>query len=112
MTKKCIRGAAVAACLGISMLAAGTASASTGFDAPVSGWLVQDYPAPQGVVLWYTPSTCGNGQLMFNASDSQDRQNRLVAMVLAAKAMGGKMHITYEVVNGGCMISDFGVIPS
>ncbi|UPG95878.1 hypothetical protein [Luteibacter aegosomatissinici] len=111
MMKK-LRGAAVAACLSIGVLAAGAANASTGFDAPVAGWLVQDYPAPQGVVLWYTPSSCGNGQLVFNSSDSQVRQNRLVAMVLAAKAAGGKMHITYDVVNGGCVISDFGVIPS
>ncbi|MEZ2417946.1 hypothetical protein [Luteibacter sp. RCC_6_2] len=110
--KKNIRRAGISACFLVAVAFASAADASTGFDAPVSGWLVQDYPAPQGVVLWYTPSTCGNGQIMFNASDSQDRQNRLVAMVLAAKAMGGKMHIEYEVVNGGCMISNFGVIPS
>lgn len=110
MKKGSIRRAVTCLCLAATAFGAGVANASSGFDAPVNGWLVQDYPT--SVALWYTPSTCVNGGVTFTSSDSQERQSRLIAMVLAAKAMGAKMHITYEVSGGSCLISDFGVLPN
>ncbi|PTR33005.1 hypothetical protein C8J98_104216 [Luteibacter sp. OK325] len=109
MKKLSFRTAVVSLALAVSILVAGTASASTTIDATVNSWLVQDYPSGQGIVLWYTGSTCTNGQLLFNVGEPVERHNRLLAMILSAKAMGARMHVTYNVVNGSCLINDFGV---
>ena len=110
MKKNSFRNAVTSCALAASILLAGTANASTTIDGPVNAWLVQDYPSGQGIVLWYTPSSCTNGQLLFNVGEPVERHNRLLAMVLSAKAMGAKMHVTYDVVNGACIVNDFGVI--
>jgi hypothetical protein len=100
-----------AACLGLAacIFVAGSANATSGIDSTVNGWLVQDYPSGQGIVLWYTGSSCTNGQLLFDVSEPAERHNRLLAMVLSAKSMGAKMHVEYDVVGTSCLIRDFGV---
>jgi hypothetical protein len=109
MTKKSVRKVAAVLALAIAPFVAGTASANT-IESTVNSWLVQDYPSGQGIVLWYTGSACTSGQLLFNVGEPIERHNRLLAMVLAAKAMNARVHLDYDIVNGSCIISDFGVI--
>jgi len=112
MKKSASRSIALLACTSFAALVAGVANASTTFESYTTAWSVQDYPAPQGVVLWHTPSTCTAGQLMFNQGESQERNNRLTAMIIAAKTANLKMNIEYNVVGSSCIISDFGIIGS
>lgn len=108
MKKASFRRMAVLGCASIlAVSAAGAASASqyevTG---PVNAWRIQSYNGST-VALWYTGSACTNGQLLLPASESNDRHKLLAATMLSAKAMGAKMTIGYDIINGTCTITDF-----
>jgi hypothetical protein len=85
-----------------------TAQTLTGITAVPTSWLIQNY-VPNQLVLWFTGSTCTNGQLVFPSTAIQADQDRLWATVLAAKATGQQIIVYYYVSGGGCFISSFGV---
>ena len=73
-----------------------------------ASWLVQNY-VPANLTLWFTGSSCSNGQLIFPANAVQADQDRMVSMILTAKATGQQIQIYYYVSNGLCYISSFGI---
>ena len=91
-----------------ALSAAGIASA-TSISAVPTAWRLQSYPGT-GTVLWFTGSTCTNGQLALDVSDSADRNKLLWATVLAAKSSQIPVVIDYSVNSAGqCVINDFGL---
>jgi hypothetical protein len=81
---------------------------AAGFSGVPTGWKLESYGA-NGVVLWYTPSTCGNGQLLLPAGSTVTDHNRLYATVLAAKSANISMFIIYEIKDNYCFITSFGL---
>lgn len=79
-----------------------------GFSAVPTGWRLESYGA-NAVVLWYTPSVCATGQIVFSANAPTIEHNRLYATVLAAKASGAKVFVNYNVSGGVCTIVSFGI---
>jgi hypothetical protein len=77
-------------------------------DAVPSSWLVQNY-VPANLTLWFTGSSCNNGQLVFPSNAVQADEDRLVSMVLTAKATGQVIRMYYYVSNSACYISSFGI---
>jgi hypothetical protein len=109
MKTKSTRKLIAAAALTAAATVCSAASANT-IETTANSWLVQDYPSGQGIVLWYTGSSCTNGQLLFNVGEPVERHNRLLAMVLAVKAMNARVHLDYNIVGSSCITQDFGVI--
>lgn len=74
-----------------------------------SGWRMQDY-IPGGVVLWFTGSTCSNGQLLFRTDASSDDKKLLWATITTAKSTGSNIYIYYDNTSqpGACFINSFG----
>jgi hypothetical protein len=110
MKKSSFRRLAALACASVlAATAAGAASASQyQVVGAVNSWRLQSYQGAT-VALWYTGSACTNGQLLLPAGESIDRHKLLAATVLSAKAMGAKMTIGYDIINGTCTITDFAV---
>jgi hypothetical protein len=104
---QCVRTAAVGAVLAATL---GTANATLVFLSAIpNAWRLQDYAGQTGtgnLVLWFTGSTCTNGQLMINASTEQEK-NRLWSTVMAAKVANRHMFVYYD--DATCLISSFGM---
>lgn len=90
------------------ILAASSNASAEGFKAVPTGWRLESYGAT-GVVLWHTPSTCSNGQLMLPAGSSVADHNRLYATVMAAKTANLSMFIYYEMRENVCSIISYGL---
>lgn len=85
-------------------------AANVSISANPATWRLDNYPAGQGVVIWFTGSKCTNGQLTLPAGSTAGDANRLWATVSLAKANGRKMFIYYSDTNApaGCPIASFG----
>lgn len=92
----------------VALMTAGAASADMSVKGPVTNWRLQTYGGGK-VVLWYTGSSCTSGQLMIDPNESLDQHKLMAAMVLAAKANGSNMEITYQPSNGTCFITSIAV---
>lgn len=57
--------------------------------------------------MWYSGSTCTNGQLTFSPTATADERNRFFAMILTAKVSRKVVGIYYDNVNGSCQINSF-----
>ena len=109
MKKTALRRWAMVACTGIALLGAECASASQyQITSTVNSWRIQSFSKTQ-IVLWYTGSICSNGGLFLPDTASADRNKLLAAMVISAKVAGAKMVMGYDVADGRCTISDFGM---
>jgi hypothetical protein len=74
-----------------------------------SAWLIQNY-VPNNTDLFYTGSSCLNGQLIFPSTAVQADQDRLWALILTAKSSGQQVLLYYYVTGGNCYISSFGLV--
>ncbi len=83
-------------------------AADGGFSVVPTAWRLESYGA-NGVVLWFTPSRCGNGQILMPGTATLAEHNRLYATVLSAKATGGKVFINYNDDTGNCIIVSYGI---
>jgi hypothetical protein len=92
------------AAIGLSPLAAQEVQIA----AVPTAWRVQNY-VPQTVVLWFTGSTCANGQLTLPATAVKADSDRLYATVMMGKAAGKKVYVYYTANAGGCLINSFGL---
>jgi hypothetical protein len=73
-----------------------------------TAWRVQNY-VPQTVVLWFTGSTCINGQLTLPGTAVKADSDRLYATVMMGKAAGKKVYLYYTASAGGSLINSFGL---
>jgi hypothetical protein len=109
MKKNSARRSALISCFATAaLLTVGTVSATMSLTGPATNWRIQTYGGGK-VVLWYTGSSCGSGQLQLAASETLDAHKLLAAMILSSKATGDKMTVGYDIINGTCTISDIGV---
>lgn len=82
------------------------AFADTPINAVPTGWILQSYGG--SAVLWYTGSTCTNGQLLLDPSWSSDQSKLLWSTIMTAKASQLPVTIWYTVNSGGsCIITSF-----
>jgi hypothetical protein len=91
------------------MMDVGIAEAQTliGIQASPATWRLQNYVGGTGVVVYYTSSSCSQGQLTFPAGTTSDDQNRLWSLVLAAKIAGQEVGIFYYVSGSSCFIQSY-----
>ena len=77
-----------------------------------SSWRLEN-TLPEGVTVWFTSSSCVNGQLGFPSNTSSDDKNRFWSVVLAAKMSSKKVFVFYdsESTPGYCKIFSFGIDP-
>ena len=82
------------------------AFAETSINAVPTGWRLQSYGG--STVLWYTGSTCTNGQLLLDPSWSSDQSKLLWSTIMTAKASQMPVFISYTVNSSGyCVITSF-----
>jgi hypothetical protein len=82
------------------------------FEGSPAAWRLQDYPGgTPAVTVWYTGSSCSNGQLSFPSSATIDDQNRFWALVMAAKIAGQTVGIYYYVSGSTCFLNSFYLTP-
>ena len=72
-----------------------------------ANWRLQNY-APNNITLWFTGSSCANGQLSADNLSSSD-QSRLYATILAAKLSNASVLVFYSQSGASCEISSFGM---
>jgi hypothetical protein len=73
-----------------------------------SGWLLQNY-VPGNATLWFTGSSCNNGQLVLPPTAIQADSDRLWGMILTAKTTLQTVVVYYYVSSGTCYISSYGI---
>lgn len=73
-----------------------------------NGWTMQSYGGV-ATALWHTGSTCNMGLLEIPPYEGEQRSKLLWATVLAARAAQIPVFVDYEVSNGHCYISTFGI---
>lgn len=83
-------------------------AAEGGFSVVPTAWRLESYGS-NSVVIWYTPSRCGTGQIVLPATATLADHNRLYATVLSAKATGAKVFINYNDDTGSCIIISYGI---
>lgn len=76
-----------------------------------SAWQIQEY-FPNQTSLFFTGSSCTNGQLNFPSTAVQADQDRLWALILAAKAASQPVIIYYWVSGSSCYISTYATAPT
>jgi hypothetical protein len=74
-----------------------------------TSWRLENYVA-SGVVLWFTSSTCTNGQLSLPANSVKADHDRLFATISLAKATGKKAFVRYTSDGSSCLIARFGLL--
>lgn len=72
-----------------------------------TGWRLQDY-LQGGVVLWFTTSKCGNGQLALPTTATTEQRNRLWSSILSAKQLQKSVYVYYDYDAAKCTITSFG----
>lgn len=78
-------------------------------DAVPTGWKLENY-SPGGLVsLWFTGSTCSNGQLTLPTGSTVQESSRLFAMISAAKMSNHRVFVYYNNAAAGCPIVSFGL---
>jgi len=95
----------------LSMLSFGlafeAAAATVVMTAVPTAWRLESYTGGQ-VMLWYTGSSCANGQLSA-ATTVQAEMNRLWALVLSAKIAQKNIFVAYDNAIAGCPLISFGL---
>lgn len=71
-------------------------------------WVAENY-VPGYVVLWFTGSSCPNGQLSLPSTSGVVDHSRLFATILSAKTAGTRVNVNYDNAAAGCPISSFSV---
>jgi len=86
-------------------------AASTAITEVPTNWRLENYPASAGVVVWCSSSACNNGSLTLPSGATAADQNRLWALILAAKLSGHKVFVYYENASAptSCPILSFGM---
>lgn len=74
-----------------------------------SAWRLENY-SPGQVVVWYSGSSCVNGQLTLPPTAPAADHGRLYATILAAKTTSAKVFVRYESTSPGCPIASFGMM--
>jgi hypothetical protein len=73
-----------------------------------AAWRLQDYPGmTPAVTVWFTGSSCSNGNLSFPPSASIDDQNRFWALIMAAKLAGQTVGVYYYVSGSACFLNSY-----
>jgi len=107
---KTISGLLIGATATIAGMCASSASAQTllSVSGVPSAWILQNY-VPNQVWLYYTgaPSPCVNGGLSFPSTAVQADQDRLWAMIIAAKIAAQPVIVYYTVSGSSCFISSY-----
>lgn len=92
-----------------TLFASGIAQASlTQINAVPTTWKLENYSGSSSVVLWYTGSSCANGQLVLPTAATVADHNRLFSTVQSAKVTGKQMFVIYETAD--CTITSFGLL--
>ncbi|MBA6302355.1 hypothetical protein [Colwellia sp. MB02u-14] len=71
-----------------------------------TSWKLEDYMGGQ-VFVWFSESSCVNGQLQFPAHATSEDKNRFWSVVMTAKISKRKVFVNY--FNDGCVIKSFGM---
>ena len=95
-------------CILILLLGTGLNVHAAGFEGIPTTWKLESY-GEKSVTLWYTPSTCPNGQLTLSPTATLAEHNRLYATILAAKAGNLRLFFYYDETRIGCPITSFGM---
>ena len=77
-----------------------------------STWRLENYVGGgNAVVVWYTNSTCANGNLSLGNNNTAEDRNRFYATVMEAKATNRSMFVYYDNASapGSCLIISFGI---
>ena len=82
------------------------ASQAAGLSVVPNAWRLQVY-VPDGIVIWFTGSTCSNGVLTLPPNASAADANRLYALIMSAKLAGAKVFISYDSTSPNCPITDY-----
>ena len=90
------------------LTSAGAYADNVNIEANPSTWKLQNYIG-DGVVLWYTGSSCASGQMTFGTGATSDDKNRLWSTVMAAKVSGRKVYVAYDNSTANCYITSFGM---
>jgi hypothetical protein len=77
-----------------------------------TAWRLENYPssAADGVVLWFTGSSCTNGGIRLRPGASIKDQDRLYMTIALGKTAARKVFVRYSVENNACVIDSFGLI--
>jgi hypothetical protein len=75
-----------------------------------AAWRLQDYVGI-GVTVYFTGSSCTDGQLTFPSGTSSDDQNRFWSLIMAAKIAGQTVGVYYYVSGSSCLISSYYFTP-
>jgi hypothetical protein len=104
MTKHIV---ALAAVLSLTLLP-GRALADVFVTVNATALRLQNYE-PDTVVIWFSGSTCGSGQLVLPASTITAEKSRLWATVMGAKLGNRQVFFYYDNSSGNCVITSFGL---
>lgn len=85
-----------------------SASMAESMYAVPTAWRLENYIG-DGVVAWYTGSTCTNGKLGFGDGASLDDKNRFWSVVMAGKTSGKRVFVYYNEESSNCDIVSFGL---
>ena len=100
------RRALLAVIVGVFLSFTSLVFADTIITAAPTGWRLQSYGG--SAVLWYTGSTCINGQLLVDSSWSFDQSKLLWATIMTAKASQIPVFVSYAInSSGSCTITSF-----
>jgi hypothetical protein len=73
-----------------------------------AAWRLQDYVGlSPGVTVWFTGSSCTNGQLSFPSGTSSDDQNRFWSLIMAAKIAGQTVGVYYYISGSSCVLNSY-----
>ena len=75
-------------------------------DAVPTAWRLQDYLGG-AIHIWFTGSSCSNGNLTLLASVPEGVKDRLWSTVMSGKLARHPVIIYYRVEGGGCIIDNF-----
>jgi len=78
-------------------------------EAVPTAWKLENYSPGGLVALWFTGSSCSNGQLVLPAGSTAQESSRLFALISAAKMSNYKVFIYYNNAAAGCPIVSFGL---
>jgi len=83
-------------------------AANVPISATPTAWRLQNCTG-DGVVAWFTGSTCTNGQLTFSSNATNDDKNRFWSVIMAAKVAGKPVVVYYEdsAAPAQCIITSF-----
>lgn len=93
----------------ISASPAIVAQTQVSISAVPTSWRLQEY-IPDNLAIWFSGSSCVNGQLLLPSTASSETKKRLWATILAAKNSGHKVFVYYSVdsTTGACLIQSYG----